>query len=327
MQKGLIIKGLVLSVIVLFFGLAVIQSTGISNIEKTTFKQSTGITLYVGGSGPNNYTTIQSAVENASDGDTVFVYNGTYYEFDIFIKKSISLIGENKSTTIIDANIGRGRKAIKIFKGANEVIVSGFTIQNATFLGLDIFSNNNIIKDNIIQNNGDGIRINNNSNTISGNIISNNNVRGVRIFFDAAYNIITNNRIINNGHYAGMEDEFGGVFADMDSLYNIIRRNDIMNNSIGVNLVYCHRTVVKENNFIGNNNSAYFYNSFFNRWDKNYWDDLKLTTFKLIKGQFYFSITYTNITFSFPLLSFDWRPAKEPYDIPDTSSIQGCGIE
>ncbi len=36
--------------------------------------------LYVGGTGPNNYTRIQDAIDNASDGDTIFVYSGIYYE-------------------------------------------------------------------------------------------------------------------------------------------------------------------------------------------------------------------------------------------------------
>ena len=35
-------------------------------------------TLYVGGSGEGNYTKIQDAIDDASDGDIVFVYNGTY---------------------------------------------------------------------------------------------------------------------------------------------------------------------------------------------------------------------------------------------------------
>lgn len=52
-----------------------------------------GRTLYVGGNGPNNYTKIQDAIDNANDGDTVFVYNGIYYE-RLFINKTINLIGE-----------------------------------------------------------------------------------------------------------------------------------------------------------------------------------------------------------------------------------------
>jgi len=59
--------------------------------------------LYVGGSGPGNYTTIQSAINAASPGDTVFVYDDSSpYLETLVIPTSLSLIGENKQTTIID---------------------------------------------------------------------------------------------------------------------------------------------------------------------------------------------------------------------------------
>jgi pectin methylesterase-like acyl-CoA thioesterase len=64
---------------------------------------SNGATLYVGGRGLENYTLIQSAINAASNGDTVFVYKGIYHE-NLIINKSIYLIGENKSITIIDGN-------------------------------------------------------------------------------------------------------------------------------------------------------------------------------------------------------------------------------
>ncbi len=61
-------------------------------------------TLYVGGTGDGNYTSIQQAVNNATGGDVIYVYSGVYNE-NIFIPKyvnSLKLIGENRDTTVIN---------------------------------------------------------------------------------------------------------------------------------------------------------------------------------------------------------------------------------
>ena len=58
--------------------------------------------LYVGGNGPGNYSTIQAAIENATHGDTIYVYQGIYQEY-ITIDKQITLIGQQKNHTIINA--------------------------------------------------------------------------------------------------------------------------------------------------------------------------------------------------------------------------------
>jgi hypothetical protein len=81
-------------------------------------------TLYVGGSGPNNYTRIQDAVDDASNGDTVFVYNGTYYEM-VEIYKRINLFGENTHNTIIKSDKG---VAIQIYCAF--VNIRGFTLSS-----------------------------------------------------------------------------------------------------------------------------------------------------------------------------------------------------
>ena len=62
-----------------------------------------GDILYVGGNGPGNYSVIQDAINASASGDTIFVYHGTYHE-RLSIPKSITLIGENRTTTIIEGN-------------------------------------------------------------------------------------------------------------------------------------------------------------------------------------------------------------------------------
>ncbi len=49
---------------------------------------------------PDDYPSILAALENATDGDTVFVRNGTYNKHQLIIDKSISLVGEVNTTVI-----------------------------------------------------------------------------------------------------------------------------------------------------------------------------------------------------------------------------------
>lgn len=126
-----------------------------------------GNTLYVGGSGTGNYTLIQDALDNASDGDTIYVYNDSSpYQENILITQSILLQGENKETTIIDGNNQGNTITIE----HDAVIVSGFTISNGSghlgilewyITGIRITANHVCIKNNIIANNRLGIFIKN----------------------------------------------------------------------------------------------------------------------------------------------------------------------
>jgi parallel beta-helix repeat protein len=147
-----------------------------------------GNILYVGGSGPGNYTNIQDAIDNASDGDTIFVYNGTYglpFTF-IDVYKSINLIGENKVTTIINAS--------KIRVNVSEVLISSFTLQNNS--GIQVLSSNHItITDNIINNSYYGIMTFTFSNDI---MITNNTFFNCGLIFWGYNNLSNNNTIINN---------------------------------------------------------------------------------------------------------------------------------
>ena len=116
-----------------------------------------GNTLYVGGTGAGNYSRIYKAIDAASDGDTIFVFNGTYNEC-FLIDKSITLMGEDKETTKLICN---RHTTVRVF--ANNVTIHGFTIDNIPDeydnkqYGLHIIGDNTIIYDNIIAKNCTGI--------------------------------------------------------------------------------------------------------------------------------------------------------------------------
>jgi parallel beta-helix repeat protein len=170
------------------------KSNDSNSVKKSPIITSRGKTLYVGGKGPGNYSSIFFAVYSASDGDTVFVYSGTYHiggYLNILINRSINLIGENRETTILDGE----KRPIKLVEvlgpiidiRANGATVSGFTIKNSG--DYDIADS--------------GIAIRGSYNNISGNIISNNNC-GIILFYPYGpvdYNIISDNIFVDNVEY------------------------------------------------------------------------------------------------------------------------------
>ncbi|UCF08539.1 MAG: right-handed parallel beta-helix repeat-containing protein [Thermoplasmata archaeon] len=81
------------------------------------------VTITVDDDGPANYSTIQDAINAASDGDTVYVYNGTYNE-NIVVNRSISLIGESRNSTTI---YGDGSDNV-VYVESDRVNITGFTI-------------------------------------------------------------------------------------------------------------------------------------------------------------------------------------------------------
>jgi parallel beta-helix repeat protein len=102
--------------------------------------------ITVDDSGGAHFTTIQEAIDAANDGNTVFVYSGTYFEH-LIINKSITLMGEDKEKTIIDG----GGSGTVINVSGDDVSISGFTIQKGEY---DIYcdeSDSTTIKYNIIR--------------------------------------------------------------------------------------------------------------------------------------------------------------------------------
>lgn len=189
---------------------------------------------------PDDFSEIQEAINNANPGDTIFVHKGTYYE-NVVITKSISLIGEERESTIID---GSERESVLFIKGVDNVIVKGFTIRNSgAFLynssGILIErSGGNIITENIISDSYNGIGLFYSTN----NVICYNNIQdsyeGI-ILWGSFNNLIKNNIISNN---------FDGIFL-YSSQNNTFLVNTILNNSCGIYIVLSNNNIIYHNNF------------------------------------------------------------------------------
>ena len=282
---------------------------------------------------------IMDAINTSNDGDTIFVYNGTYYE-KINITKSIKLIGEDKYNTIIDGTYIEpdpmcefGASIIRIFK-ADEITVSGFTIQNVikeTFMvdaGLRIGnSHSNIISNNIIRDiKNTGILLDGTNHIVSENIIM-NSAQG--IWYNSDYDICSNSKITDNTitaiGYEGIllwcahgntitrnnitHSQQGMVI--LESRKNLIKRNNIAHNTQGVFLSLSRRNKFYENNFIDNRYAGHIEfkgYSFLNRWRRNFWDNQIIHGLpKIIFGRFG--------VLPIPWFKLDLCPVRNPYEI------------
>ncbi len=126
MKNKLTTKGMIVSIVILCIGASSVTAY---NIQSSLNPQPMGRgILYVGGAGPGNYTSIQEAIDNSTSGDTIFVYAGTYAQnVDTKLKK-VSLIGENRETTIIE-----GQTTDPVVRiGNSDTSIEGFTLKGST---------------------------------------------------------------------------------------------------------------------------------------------------------------------------------------------------
>lgn len=231
--------------------------------------------LYVGGDGPNNYTTIQEAVDAASTYDTIYVYHGIYFEH-VSIDKSLHLIGEERHTTIIDGS--NSGDVISII--APETTIEEFTIQHSgdtsmIDAGIEIQADHTIIAWNILVDNGAyglGIFVNHSSHTtIRGNSIYRSGLEGV-FLLNARDNLIIDNEFSENGHCAvvtssssyntiisnSIHDNYASISLWPGSTHNEITGNLIVNQSwsalgiwAGSNCNYIHHNMMIQNGLYG----------------------------------------------------------------------------
>jgi parallel beta-helix repeat protein len=263
---------------------------------------------------PDNYTTIQEAINNAGSGDTIFVRKGIYAE-NIVVNKSVILIGEDRGSTIIDGKAIGNVISVK----ASNVTIRGFTIRNSDpSTGYGIFIEhfgNIVISNNDVNHNNIGIHVSYSSrNQIYENIISANHI-GIELLYSSS-NAIYRNTISNNTD---------GIDVYYYSVSNIFYENTINSNDWGVySSLYDRNNVFYHNNFVENK----YYNAYaeqtgniwFYNGEGNYWDDyggkdldrdgVGDTPYIITeKNMDYYPLMGRYITFTVPFKGEDYRVA------------------
>jgi parallel beta-helix repeat protein len=200
-----------------------------------------------------SYTTIQKAIDapETENGHTIFVEEGIYSEH-VIVSKSLSLIGENRSATIIDgSSIGNG-----MYISAHNVNVTNFTIRNAGTTWGGGFPNSCILVANVmnvnIENNtltdgAVGILGYASSNiTMCTNLVYNYGLMGIHLDGNSAYCKIINNTVKNC--LEGIELE--------RSADNLVEGNQLAYNNVSIVVNQCSGLNV----FRRNNMSSDWYN-------------------------------------------------------------------
>ena len=205
--------------------------------------------------GPADFTTIQSAIDSANNGDTVFVKAGIYKEL-ITVNKNILLVGEGREKTIITSRASDIGHVVVNF--SKEGIIRGFTItggqNNSGISGIPA-----IIENNIVTNNTTGIFIG--WGIIKNNIIKNNTV-GILFIIDPYKDnrlVIESNEIYENNK--GIKYSIG--FPDYPDSTQIFS-NSIYNNLYGI--YFEHETPLPKTFKKVNSIENYLINAKWNWW-------------------------------------------------------------
>jgi len=241
-------------------------STASGTSQTISYDRALTATIYVDdnntqgpwdGSPEHPYQQIQDGVDHSHDGDTVFVLSGIYHEH-ITVKTVISLIGEKKETTIIDAdNISHC-----VYLVAGTVRIQGFTLSNSGMHGEEgdggvgvrndyQSSHHNIIQDNIMMNNHQGVELWGSDGNLVANNTFINNTESIEL-----YSINSDNQIVNNTITGG---GIGIYLGDSGCSGTLVQGNFIQNHNYGIMCYEVDHTLITRNVIRGSLFSGIFF--------------------------------------------------------------------
>jgi parallel beta-helix repeat protein len=238
---------------------------------------------------PDDYSTIQEAINHANEGDTIFVRNGTYCE-NVVVNKTVSLIGKDKESTILN---GTAVEPIMIME-ANDVKISGFTFEGWAFQNILINATTGVtIVENKIVFNTLGIDVENSVNTtIENNIINGfglDNI-GIMLAYSSGCSIVNNT--ITDAVYDGIrlwfssnnlihqnliKDNDYGIFFHEANLNTISENTISESGGPGIYIESSSTNEILHNCFMDNYRQSMIYDNSVNTWDNgcegNFWSD------------------------------------------------------
>jgi nitrous oxidase accessory protein len=226
------------------------------------------------------YSNIQSAIDAASNGDTILVQSGTYNE-NVNVDKQLTLRGIGMPVV----NAGGSENAITL--AADGIRLEGFTAtgggHNVGDAGILITSNNNTLSgNNASSNNNDGIHLYSSSNnTINGNKAS-NNIFGINVEFSDSNTFSANNANLNDYGirlYSSIDNTLSGnnansnihdgITFDTSSNNMLLGNNASSNIGNGIHLSSSSKNMLSNNNASNNENGLLFDSSSDNMLSSN----------------------------------------------------------
>jgi nitrous oxidase accessory protein len=199
---------------------------------------------------PDDYMTIQEAIDHAQEGDTIVVKAGTYYE-NVVVNKPLTIKSQSgaENTVVCAADPTKNVFEIK----ADNVEVTGFTIKdsaNRTISG-DPFNPSSYVD-------ACGIYVGSCTGTkITGNIVE-NNFEGI-VFADCSDILVSENQVTGNIH-EGIRIVYSSS-ATLSKNSIIGGQSSGFFSATGLVVFHCSDSSVTENRIAGNDNGAVISNS------------------------------------------------------------------